>query len=46
VRELRQEYADVIDRLEKQSAAREAALRAENEALRAKLEKAQWSVEP
>jgi hypothetical protein len=34
VRELRQEYVDVIDRLEKQSAAREEALRAENERLR------------
>jgi len=30
VRELRQEYADVIDRLEKQSAAREEALRKEH----------------
>lgn len=34
VRELRQEYVDVIDRLEKQSAAREEALRAEVAALR------------
>ena len=34
VRELRQEYADVIDRLEKQSAAREATLRAEADTMR------------
>lgn len=34
VRELRQEYVDVINRLEKQSAAREEALRAEVAALR------------